>query len=262
MSNTPFTSVPSCIPRHVAIIMDGNGRWAERRGKIRVEGHRAGAKSVRAVVEAAAELKLERLTLFAFSDENWQRPKMEVEAIMLLLTEYIAKEKKELKKNNIRLTIIGDLAKLAPNRQKAIQDTVAYLAGGTGLNLTLAISYSGRAELQRAMTRFAKACEEGLATTSELNANSVREYLDDPTMDDPDLLIRTSGELRLSNFMLWQMAYTELYFTDVLWPDFRSQDFLKALTQFAERDRRYGKLHEMPALEIGRLASPNGTLDA
>ncbi len=242
--------------------MDGNGRWAERRGKIRVEGHRAGAKSVRAVVEAAAELKLDRLTLFAFSDENWQRPKMEVEAIMLLLTEYIAKEKKELKKNNIKLTVIGDLSRLAANRHKAIQETIEFLSGGTGLNLTLAISYSGRAELQRAMTRFAKACEDGRMTSKELSADTVHEFLDDPTMNDPDLLIRTSGELRLSNFMLWQMAYTELYFTDVLWPDFRSQDFLKALSQFAERDRRYGKLREMPVLEIGRLASPIGTIDA
>ena len=232
------------IPRHVAIIMDGNGRWAKRQGLARMFGHRQGVETVHRITEAAAELGISYMTLYAFSTENWNRPKEEVDALMALLVDTIAKETPTLMKNNIRLQAIGDLSRLpATTREKfltCIDDTRA----NTGLTLVIALSYSARWEMIVAMQQIAKEVQAGNLLVEDINEEVVGGYLTTHDMPDPDLLIRTSGELRISNFLLWQLAYSELYFTDCLWPEFTTEEFYRAIVDYQSRERRFGKTSE------------------
>jgi undecaprenyl diphosphate synthase len=232
------------IPRHVAIIMDGNGRWAKRQGLARMFGHRQGVETVHRITEAAAELGISYMTLYAFSTENWNRPKEEVDALMALLVDTIAKETPTLMKNNIRLQAIGDLSRLpAMTREKfltCIDDTRA----NTGLTLVIALSYSARWEMIVAMQQIAKEVQAGNLLVEDINEEVVGGYLTTHDMPDPDLLIRTSGELRISNFLLWQLAYSELYFTDCLWPEFTNEEFYHAIVDYQHRERRFGKTSE------------------
>jgi undecaprenyl diphosphate synthase len=222
--------------------MDGNGRWATRRGLARYEGHRRGKDSVRAVVEAARELGIPYLTLFAFSSENWQRPNAEVRFLMQLLHRYLTTEIKRMMRRDIRVIAIGETDRLPGAVQKALRDTIETTAGNRSMTIALALSYSGRQELVRASQRIADAVREGSLECKDINEQTLSGYLDTAEMPDPDLLIRTSGELRLSNFFLYQLSYTELYFTDTLWPDFREREFLSALVAFQRRERRFGTL--------------------
>ncbi len=227
-------------PKHVAVIMDGNGRWAKKRGNQRIFGHKNGVKSVRETVEAAAELGISYLTLYAFSRENWSRPKYEIDALMSLLISTIDNEIKTLMENNIRLLSIGDVTGLPEKVQEKIAEAKEKTSGNTGLGLILALNYSGRWELAEAMKRFGRAVKNGEAT-EDLDIETTKKYLSTRDIPDPDLLIRTSGEARLSNFLLWQLAYTELYFTEVLWPDFRKDNFYEAIVSYQKRERRFGK---------------------
>ena len=229
------------IPRHVAIIMDGNGRWAKARGVPRLMGHRAGRESVREAVRGCAQLGVEVLTLYTFSIENWQRPAREVSALMTILRQTLRAERKELDTNNVRLQVIGRTADLPVAVREEIAATQKYLSRNTGLQLNLALSYSGRAELVdavRSMLRDAKQMELDPAHVDE---ELVASYLYTTGLPDPDLLIRTSGEMRISNFMLWQLAYTELWITDTLWPDFRRKHLFEAVSEFQGRERRFGR---------------------
>jgi undecaprenyl diphosphate synthase len=228
------------LPKHVAVIMDGNGRWAKKRGNQRIFGHKNGVKSVRETVEAAAELGISYLTLYAFSRENWSRPKHEIDALMSLLISTIDSEIKTLMDNNIRLLSIGDVTALPEKVQEKITEAKKKTAGNTGLRLILALNYSARWELAEAMKRFGRAIKNGEAT-EDLDIETAKKYLSTREIPDPDLLIRTSGERRLSNFLLWQLAYTELYFTEVLWPDFRKDNFYDAIVNYQNRERRFGK---------------------
>jgi undecaprenyl diphosphate synthase len=222
------------LPVHVAIIMDGNGRWAKRRGLPRLFGHREGTKSVRDIVEAAGQLGVKVLTLYAFSTENWARPKTEVMGLMKLLVATLKREEKHLHKNNVRLATIGDLTKLPESAQQQIEKTKQSLSVNTGLTLVLALNYGGRQEIVRAVNA---ALSAGKKTVSEQEISAKMDTHDWP---DPDLMIRTSGEHRISNFLLWQLAYAEFYVTPVLWPDFRRQHFYQAVLDYQSRDRRYG----------------------
>ena len=244
-SRAPSPLDPKLMPKHVAIIMDGNGRWAAQRHQPRVFGHRKGADRVRETVEAAGKWGIEQLTLFAFSEENWARPPAEVDAIMRLLRFYIEKEKENLNKNNVRLAAIGNLDRLPEYNRKLLADAIDYLQGNTGLTLTIALSYSGRSELTNATKQIALAAKRGDINPEEIDEKLLDQFLETRSLADPDLLIRTSGELRISNFLLWQMAYTELYFTDTLWPDFGAAQFSQALCEFQVRDRRYGKVKHL-----------------
>jgi len=230
------------VPRHVAIIMDGNGRWARERLMPRPYGHRSGMQSVRDVVEGAIEVGLEALSLFAFSQENWQRPATEVTALMSLLEEYIAREADELEKQGVRVRIFGALERLAPAASSAVDRVVAQTAHCRTLDLNLFISYGGRAELVRAAQLLATEAAAGRLRPEDIDEDQFRARLYAPDTPDPDLLIRTSGELRLSNFLLWQVAYTELYLTPVLWPDFRRAELFAAILDFQARDRRFGRV--------------------
>ncbi len=232
------------IPRHVAIIMDGNGRWAQERGRPRVWGHKNGVESVRNVVEAAAELGVEVLTLYAFSEENWERPKQEVSAILGLLDWYVEAERQNLKENNVRFNTIGYIEKLPVKSQKLLADTKEYLASCTGLLLNVALSYGARKEMVVACQSIAKKVVAGELAIDQITPSIFEEQLSTSKLPDPDLLIRTSGEHRLSNFLLWQMAYTELYFTPTYWPDFRKSHFYEAIDNFKTRKRRFGKIEE------------------
>ncbi len=244
MSATLNNIDKSRLPRHIAVIMDGNGRWAKRYGKPRVFGHKNGVKSVREVSEAAAELGLEYLTLYAFSTENWSRPKMEVNALMGLLVETIRKEVSTLNKNNIRLRAIGDIAKLPPKSYKALLEGIEQTSKNSGLTLILALNYSARWDIAQAVKGICqKVYKEGLEP-KKIDQKIIESHLSTADFPDPELLIRTSGELRISNFLLWEIAYCELYFTDVLWPDFRKEDFYKAIVNFQKRERRFGKTSE------------------
>jgi undecaprenyl diphosphate synthase len=220
------------LPRHVAIIMDGNGRWAEARGLPRVAGHREGAQAVRAVVRAARRAGIEALTLYAFSMQNWARPAAEVEALMLLLADFLESERGEMRENAIRLNAIGDLARLPDRVRARLEAVMAETAGHGGMVLTLALSYGGREELVRAA--------RAAAAAGPVDEASIEAHLWTRGLPPLDLLVRTSGERRISNFLLWQSAYAELYFTDVLWPDFREEAFLLALADFQDRERRFG----------------------
>ncbi len=230
------------LPAHVAIIMDGNGRWAKKRHLPRVEGHRHGAESVRAVVRAAGEVGIKYLTLYAFSTENWNRPKEEVDTLMNYLARYLKNELAELQKNNVKLDVIGQIYRLPEFVQEQLKKTMAALATNNGLTAILALSYSGRAELVEAMRRIAEKVKKGALEPAEITEQIVTQHLYTSHHPDPDLLIRTSGEMRLSNFLLWQISYTELVVTPTLWPDFRRAQFFEALEEYTRRHRRFGGL--------------------
>jgi undecaprenyl diphosphate synthase len=234
--------VNGAVPRHVAVIMDGNGRWARERGRPREFGHRAGMRAVRAAVEAAGDAGVQVLTLFAFSQENWERPQREVGALMALLELYVRRERQELKEKGVEVHVVGELRRLGPRTRAAIEGIVEHTRGGTGLKLNLAISYGSRAEIVHAARRLAERVREGTLMPGEIDEEMFAEHLYTPADPDPDLLIRTSGELRISNFMLWQLAYTELYVTPVLWPDFTREHFFAALLEYQQRERRFGRV--------------------
>lgn len=232
------------LPRHIAVIMDGNGRWAQQRGEERIFGHRHGVQSVDDVTEAAVELGIGYLTLYAFSTENWNRPKEEVDALMELLVDTIEKQTPKLNRNNVRLLMIGDRERLSEYSRLKLQACIDSTAANTGMSLVLAISYSARWELTKAMRDIAKMASYGGVKPEDIDEQFVSQQLTTRMIPDPDLLIRTSGELRISNFLLWQIAYAELYFTDVCWPDFGKEEFYKAVLDYQHRERRYGKTTE------------------
>lgn len=229
------------LPRHVAIIMDGNGRWAKQRGSARVFGHKNGVKAVREVTEACAELGIEYLTLYAFSTENWNRPKNEVDALMSLLVSTIASETKTLMENNVQLKSIGCKSSLPKSVQDKLSDCIKKTSGNTGLTLVLALSYSSRWEIIEAVKKVSEDVKNHKLDVSDINNEVFSNYLETSEMPDPELLIRTSGEYRISNFLLWQIAYSELYFSNILWPDFRREHLYEALLDFQKRERRFGK---------------------
>jgi undecaprenyl diphosphate synthase len=231
------------IPRHIAIIMDGNGRWAKQRGKPRIEGHRAGAESVRAIVRACGELGIEYLTVYAFSSENWNRPKMEVKALMHLLEFYLKQEIPELDKNNVRLAAIGRLHELPASAQKQLQKSIDSLSKNTGLTLILSLSYGGRAEIVDAVRSIARELKAGRLDVAGIDEKVIAQHLYTRNIPDPDLLIRTSGEMRVSNFLLWQISYAEIYVTETLWPDFRKSQLVEAIDDYSRRHRRFGLVH-------------------
>jgi undecaprenyl diphosphate synthase len=234
----------SKLPSHIAIIMDGNGRWAKNKGKARVFGHKNGVESVRQVTEGAAELGVQYLTLYAFSTENWNRPKAEVTALMTLLVATISKETKTLNKNNIRLHAIGNLENLPKSAKKELLNSIEKTSNNTGLNLILALSYSSKWEITQAMTLIAQKVKEGTLSPENISEKTIQSHLSTAQFPDPELLIRTSGEHRISNFLLWQIAYSELYFTPTLWPDFRKADLEEAILSYQQRERRFGKTSE------------------
>lgn len=234
----------SKVPVHVAIIMDGNGRWAKEKGKARVYGHKSGVNSVRQVTEAAAEIGIKYLTLYAFSTENWNRPRIEVEALMFLLVDTIRNEISSLNKNNIRLMTIGDTSALPASTRVELEKGIEATSNNTGLNLILALNYSGRDEITAAVKHIAKDVVAGIIHADDIHADLIHYYLYTKVIPDPELIIRTSGENRISNFLLWQCAYSEFYFTSVLWPDFTKEDFFRAILNFQQRERRFGKTSE------------------
>lgn len=235
------------LPQHVAIIMDGNGRWAKNRSLPRAAGHREGVKSVREIVEAAGELGISYLTLYTFSKENWRRPMAEVSMLMKLLVSSLRSEIDELMKNNVRLLTIGDLADLPPFAREELQQGVERTSRNTGLTLSLALSYGSRAEIVAAAKEIARRVRDGELYLEDIDDECFSEALFTNQLPDPDLLIRTSGEQRISNFLLWQLAYTELYMTNTLWPAFRKEEFYKAIINFMRRERRFGMISEQVA---------------
>jgi undecaprenyl diphosphate synthase len=232
------------LPEHVAIIMDGNGRWAKQKGKFRVFGHTNGVKAVREAVEGAAEIGIKYLTLYAFSTENWNRPKLEVNALMELLVNTIHKETETLMKNNIRLQAIGDLENLPSKCYKELNQAIAKTAGNTHMTLVLALNYSSRWEIVNAIRGIATAVNSGKLEPQAIDEALFSSYLCTSKMPDPELLIRTSGEQRISNFLMWQISYAELYFTEKLWPDFKREDLFEAVLNYQSRERRFGKTSE------------------
>lgn len=235
---------PDKLPAHVAIIMDGNGRWARQQGHIRTFGHQHGVKAVRDTVEGAAELGIRYLSLYAFSTENWKRPRWEVDALMELLIDTISKETRTLMDNNIRLMTIGDTDSLPQKCREQLQETIQTTSGNTRMTLILALSYSSRWEITQAVRKIASKVSTGELDPDSIDDTVVSSEMCTAFCPDPELLIRTSGEHRVSNFMLWQIAYTELYFTDKLWPDFRREDLIEAIIDFQKRERRYGMVNE------------------
>ena len=229
------------LPRHVAIIMDGNGRWAQKRGNQRIYGHKNGVAAVRDTVEASAELGIEFLTLYAFSTENWNRPRTEIDALMSLLVSTINKETKTLLDNNVSLRAIGDLASMPKNVSTKLNTAISKTAHNTGLSLILALSYSSRWEIINAVKQLANEVEKGNVKANDIDSGLFEKHLTTSDIPEPELLIRTSGEYRLSNFLLWQLAYAELYFTNTLWPDFRRENLYEALVNYQRRERRFGK---------------------
>ena len=232
------------LPKHVAIIMDGNGRWAKSQGRPRVFGHRSGVKAVRDVTEAAAEIGIDYLTLYAFSTENWNRPKFEVNALMRLLVDTIHKEISTLNENNVRLQAIGDISRLPESTKKALLNGIKKTHHNERMTLVLALNYSAKWEIVKAVQDIAQRVQNGSLTPSEIDEHIFSASLATRGIPNPELLIRTSGETRLSNFLLWQAAYTELYFTPVFWPDFGRNNFFQALIDFQNRERRFGKISE------------------
>ncbi len=228
------------LPQHIAIIMDGNGRWAKKRGLPRIAGHKAGVKTVKRIVKAAGELNIKFLTLFTFSTENWRRPKKEVSAIMGLLYKTTKKEIDELYQNNVRLITTGRIDGFSPRRKEILEKAMEKTKNNTGLTLNLALNYSGRVEILDAVKKIIKDLKRGKIDEEKIDSKLFSSYLYTKDLPDPDLLIRTSGELRLSNFLLWQTSYTELYITDVLWPDFSVSDFHQAILDYQKRERRFG----------------------
>lgn len=228
------------IPAHVAIIMDGNGRWAKAKGLDRSEGHRFGAEAVKKVVRAAGKIGVKYLTLYAFSSENWNRPQAEVDAIMDLLVYMIQRETSELMENGVRLLAIGEIDRLTPDARKSLQETIDTTSGNTGLTLVLALSYSSKREILSAVRKISSDVSSGKFSVDDIDESSIENALFTSGMPDPDLLIRTSGEQRISNFLLWQIAYSEFYFTKTYWPDFDEQSFFEAIYQYQNRERRFG----------------------
>ncbi|MCW5830754.1 MAG: isoprenyl transferase [Deltaproteobacteria bacterium] len=240
----PAVSGEIRIPRHVAIIMDGNGRWAQARGLPRVLGHREGVKAVRAAVQSCAQLGVRYLTLYAFSTENWNRPRPEVSALMHMLDEYLLIEERELIEQGIRLNAIGEIEMLPRGVRDHLQSVMAATAQCKGMVLTLAVSYGSRAELVRGIQVIARKVQSGVIQPDEIDDRMVAAQLYTADMPDPDLLIRTSGEMRISNFLLWQLAYAEIYFSKIFWPDFRKRHLLEAFRSYSSRERRFGKTAE------------------
>ncbi len=232
------------LPSHVAIIMDGNGRWARQRGMDRIFGHHQGVKAVREIIETAAELKIKYLTLYAFSTENWGRPDEEVSALMGIMVQSLNDETETLIKNNIRLTAIGDVERLAGDVRKRLMETINLTSASGGLNLIIAMSYSSRWEITEAAKKLSAEIINGRMDPDKVTEEDFEKYLTTYGIPDPELMIRTSGEIRISNFLLWQLAYTELYFTEILWPDFSKEEFYKAIIDFQKRERRFGKTSE------------------
>jgi undecaprenyl diphosphate synthase len=244
MSDLASQIIPDKVPKHIAIIMDGNGRWAKKRGMPRVLGHRSGVKSVREVTEAAAKIGVEYLTLYAFSTENWNRPASEVTALMTLLVETIKGEIRDLNKNGVRLTAIGELESLPPGTYKTLMQGIEDTKNNQRITLVLALNYSSKWELTRAVRLLAERVKQGLIEPGEITEKNIEAELSTRGIPDPDLLIRTSGEARLSNFLLWQVAYSEFYFTEVLWPDFGEKELYKAILSYQNRERRFGQISE------------------
>ena len=244
---TPIDIDIKRLPKHIAIIMDGNGRWAKLRNKPRVFGHREGAKSVRKIVEATARLGIKNLTLYAFSTENWNRPKHEVKTLMKLLVSALKRELVLMKKNNIKLNAIGHTDKMPENVQHELQEVLDETKTNTGLVLTLALSYGARQEIQRAIKEISYKVKNNIISVENVDENIINKHLYTQNLPDVDLLIRTSGEVRISNFLLWQIAYAELYFTEELWPDFDETSLLNAITDYQLRERRFGKTSEQIA---------------
>ena len=232
------------LPEHVAIIMDGNGRWAKQRGNLRVFGHKNGIAAVRDTVEGAAELGIKYLTLYAFSTENWNRPRTEIDALMQLLVSTLDKETKTLMKNNVRLLTIGNTDGLPERVRNKLLKAIETTSRNDGLSLILALSYSARWEINEALKKMLKDYKNDKLNINDIDDNKFRYYLSTANIPDPELLVRTSGEYRISNFLLWQIAYTELYFTDTLWPDFRRENLHEAIINFQKRERRFGKISE------------------
>lgn len=232
------------IPKHVAIIMDGNGRWAKKQGISRIFGHEKGVDAVRIVVEAAGEIGIKYLTLYAFSNENWERPKYEVDALMTLLVHTVEAETESLMKNNVSLGVIGNISKMPQKVRKKLNNCIDALGSNTGLRLVLALSYSSHWEILEAVKSIAQDSNSGKIVPQDMNEKLFRNYLSTSEYPDPELLIRTSGEQRISNFLLWQIAYTELYFTNKLWPDFGEEDLYEAIFNYQNRERRFGKISE------------------
>ena len=232
------------LPNHIAIIMDGNGRWAQEKGEDRLFGHLHGVESVRNIVEGAAELGIKYLTLYAFSTENWDRPEYEVTGLMELLIDTIKKEVPTLNKNNIKLHVIGDINMLPVNARNELAEALAETASNTGLNLVMALSYSSRWELVNAVKNIAKEVSVGTLDPEKITQQTLQEHLSTSNFPDPELMIRTSGEFRISNFLLYQLAYSELYFTETRWPDFRKENLYEAILDFQQRERRFGKTGE------------------
>ncbi len=233
---------PANLPSHIAIIMDGNGRWAKKRILNRIEGHKKGSDAVRLIVRTCREIGISILTLYAFSTENWQRPKTEVTALMSLLKNFLKSERKEMLDNNIRLNVIGQIEKLPEAVQQVLHKTMTLTKENNGLMLNLALSYGGRAEIVRMVREIATKTKKGEIDPDLITPELVSDFLYTKGMPDPDLLIRTSGEMRISNFLLWQIAYTEIFVTETLWPDFSKQEFLQILKHYQRRERRFGKV--------------------
>ncbi len=243
-SSLPALPPKEKLPRHVAIIMDGNGRWAKRRGWQRIRGHEKGADVVRETTETCAQIGIERLTLYAFSAENWKRPEREIAFLMRLLKKFLVAERPTITKNNIRFTAIGRLELLPEDVKSDLRETIAMSASNTGMVLCLALSYGGRAEIIDAVRRIAHDASRGALNPGTLTEDSFRAYLYDPGMPDPDLLIRTGGDVRVSNFLLWQISYTEIWVTPVQWPEFTTEHLHVAFRDYASRERRFGDIRE------------------
>ena len=232
------------LPRHVAIIMDGNGRWAKLRGKSRIEGHRRGKTSVRVIVELSRKIGIEFLSLYAFSTENWLRPRAEVHALMGLLEHYLVAEQPKMMRYGIRLLAVGDRSRLPDSVRRTLEHVIDFTRDNKRMTVVLALSYSGRDEIVRMVKKISQEVQAGDYGAEQIDEQRIADHMDTPEVPDPDLLIRTSGEMRVSNFYLWQLAYSELYMTQTLWPDFREQEFLQALTEYQRRRRRFGRTDE------------------
>lgn len=232
------------LPNHIAVIMDGNGRWAKKRGNRRIFGHKNAIEAVREITEGCAELGVGYLTLYAFSTENWARPKIEVQGLMELLVNTIRNETETLVKNNVRLASIGDISSLPKKCQRELHEAIEITGSNTGLTLVLALSYSGRWDITQAVKNMLKDVKSNRLNEEQITQQVFSHYLSTSEIPDPELLIRTSGEMRISNFLLWQMAYTELFITDLLWPDFRKQHLYEAIISYQQRERRFGKISE------------------
>ena len=232
------------LPEHLAIIMDGNGRWAKQQGLLRAFGHESGTKSVKTIIKTSAKLGIQNLTLYAFSTENWNRPKLEVDTLMKILVKSLKKELKTLQENNIKLNTIGNLEKMPSSAQKELIDVIEKTKNNTRMTLTLALSYGSREEIVNAVKNISNKVKNNIISIDSIDDSIINEHLYTQNLPDVDLLIRTSGEHRISNFLLWQIAYAELYFTDVLWPDFKEQNLYEAIISYQKRERRFGKTSE------------------